>query len=91
MGVSNAGITGFEAGFVPHDPDHASLEDWRSVLATNLDGVFLGCKHAIRAMRPQGTGCRAFRDPAGSRPRISPNQLLPGRQVSASLRHLEYR
>ncbi len=23
---------------------------------TNLDGVFLGCKHSIRAMRPQGTG-----------------------------------
>ena len=54
--VNNAGITGFEAGFVPHDPEHASLEDWHSVLATNLDGVFLGCKHAIRAMRPQGTG-----------------------------------
>ena len=24
--------------------------------AVNLDGVFLGCKHAIRAMRPQGSG-----------------------------------
>lgn len=54
--VNNAGITGFEGGFVPHDPEHASLEDWHAVLATNLDGVFLGCKHAIRAMRPQGTG-----------------------------------
>ena len=54
--VNNAGNTGFEAGFAPHDPEHASLEDWHSVLATNLDGVFLGCKHAIRAMRSQGTG-----------------------------------
>jgi len=54
--VNNAGVTGFEGGFVPHDPEHASLEDWHAVLATNLDGVFLGCKHAIRAMRPQGTG-----------------------------------
>jgi 3(or 17)beta-hydroxysteroid dehydrogenase len=54
--VNNAGITGFEGNFVPHDPEHASLEDWHAVLATNLDGVFLGCKHAIRAMRPQGTG-----------------------------------
>jgi 3(or 17)beta-hydroxysteroid dehydrogenase len=54
--VNNAGITGFEAGPALHDPEHASLEDWHSVLATNLDGVFLGCKHAIRAMRSQGTG-----------------------------------
>jgi NAD(P)-dependent dehydrogenase (short-subunit alcohol dehydrogenase family) len=54
--VNNAGITGFEAGSALHDPEHASLEAWHSVLATNLDGVFLGCKHAIRAMRLQGTG-----------------------------------
>ena len=54
--VNNAGITGFEAGAVRHDPEHASLEDWHSVLATNLDGVFLGCTHAIRAMRAQATG-----------------------------------
>jgi len=49
--VNNAGITGFEDEPVPHDPEHASLENWRAVHATNLDGVFLGCKHAIRAMR----------------------------------------
>lgn len=54
--VNNAGITGFEDGLVAHDPEHARLEDWRAVHATNLDGVFLGCKHAIRAMRPAGTG-----------------------------------
>lgn len=54
--VNNAGITGFEGGAVAHDPEHASLEDWRAVHATNLDGVFLGCKHAIRSMRPRGSG-----------------------------------
>lgn len=54
--VNNAGITGFEGGFVPHDPENASLDDWRAVMATNLDGTFLGCKHAIRAMRAAGTG-----------------------------------
>lgn len=54
--VNNAGITGFEAGFVAHDPEHARLEDWRAVHATNLDGVFLGCKHAIRVMRARGEG-----------------------------------
>lgn len=40
----------------PHDPEHASLEDWRAVHRTNLDGVFLGCKYAIRAMRRRGAG-----------------------------------
>ncbi len=54
--VNNAGITGFEGSVRPHDPEHASLEDWRAVHATNLDGVFLGCKHAIRAMRTTGAG-----------------------------------
>jgi NAD(P)-dependent dehydrogenase (short-subunit alcohol dehydrogenase family) len=32
-----------------------SLEDWRRVMSVNLEGVFLGTKHAIRAMR---RGCR---------------------------------
>jgi len=54
--VNNAGITGFDGEARPHDPEHASLADWRAVHATNLDGVFLGCRHAIRAMRPAGTG-----------------------------------
>ncbi|HLT45421.1 MAG TPA: glucose 1-dehydrogenase [Luteimonas sp.] len=54
--VNNAGITGFEGDAVPHDPEHASLDAWRAVHETNLDGVFLGCKYAIRAMRAGGTG-----------------------------------
>jgi NAD(P)-dependent dehydrogenase (short-subunit alcohol dehydrogenase family) len=54
--VNNAGITGFENGPVPHDPEHASLADWHAVHRTNLDGVFLGCRHAIRAMRQAGRG-----------------------------------
>lgn len=54
--VNNAGITGFEAGAVPHDPEHASLDDWHAVHRTNLDGVFLGCKYAIRSMRRHATG-----------------------------------
>ncbi len=48
--VNNAGISGLEAG-AAHDPEHAALADWRAVMATNLDGVFLGCKHGLRAMR----------------------------------------
>lgn len=54
--VNNAGITGFEAGGAAHDPEHATLTDWRAVHHTNLDGVFLGCKHGIRAMRSRGSG-----------------------------------
>lgn len=54
--VNNAGITGFEDSPGPHDPEHASLADWRSVHATNLDGTFLGCRYAIGAMKAKGTG-----------------------------------
>jgi NAD(P)-dependent dehydrogenase (short-subunit alcohol dehydrogenase family) len=49
--VNNAGITGFGGTAGPQDPEHCSLEDWRHVHSVNLDGVFLGCKHGIRAMR----------------------------------------
>ena len=54
--VNNAGISGFEEGPRPHDPEHAALADWRAVHAVNLDGTFLGCRYAIRAMRAAGTG-----------------------------------
>lgn len=54
--VNNAGITGFEEGVRPHDPETASLQDWRAVHAVNLDGTFLGCRYAIRAMRARGAG-----------------------------------
>ncbi len=54
--VNNAGITGFVPPAGPQDPENASLESWRAVHATNLDGVFLGCKHAIRAMKPPRPG-----------------------------------
>ncbi|MCU0968205.1 MAG: glucose 1-dehydrogenase [Rubrivivax sp.] len=53
--VNNAGITGLERG-APHDPEHASLEQWQAVHRTNLDGVFLGCKHALRTMRRRPAG-----------------------------------
>ncbi|RTE86603.1 MULTISPECIES: SDR family oxidoreductase [Gammaproteobacteria] len=48
---NNAGITGFEDGVGPHDPEHATLEEWHKVHAVNLDGTFLGCKYAIQLMR----------------------------------------
>ena len=39
-----------------HNPETASLADWRSVHAVNMEGVFLGCKHAMPAMRDSGGG-----------------------------------
>ncbi len=54
--VNNAGITGFERGVVAHDPEHASLADWRAVHEVNLDGTFLGCRYAIGAMKAKGAG-----------------------------------
>jgi len=54
--VNNAGITGLEDTSAPQDPEHASLEDWRRVHHVNLDGTFLGCRYAIKAMRKSGAG-----------------------------------
>jgi len=56
--VNNAGVTGFEDMQTPqpHDPEHVSLADWRAVHEVNLDGTFLGCRYAIRAMRANGAG-----------------------------------
>lgn len=58
--VNNAGITGFEGLFdgapPAHDPENASLADWRAVHAVNNYGTFLGCGYAIRAMRAKGAG-----------------------------------
>jgi NAD(P)-dependent dehydrogenase (short-subunit alcohol dehydrogenase family) len=78
--VNNAGITGFEEGPVPHDPEHATLAAWHAVLATNLDGVFLGCQHAIRAMR-ENPGAAAG---AGSIVNISSRSGLVGIPLAAA-------
>jgi NAD(P)-dependent dehydrogenase (short-subunit alcohol dehydrogenase family) len=51
--VNNAGI-GFGCA-----PEEQTLADWRRLMSINLDGVFLGTKHAIRAMKqhkPQTMG-----------------------------------
>lgn len=49
--VNNAGVG------IGASPDEQTLEQWRFLMSINLDGVFLGTKHAIRAMKkhpPQG-------------------------------------
>jgi len=46
--VNSAGI------FIIGDIEKISLDDWRRTHAVNLDGVFLGCRHAVRAMKARG-------------------------------------
>ncbi|QJE73464.1 glucose 1-dehydrogenase [Aerophototrophica crusticola] len=36
--------------------EEETLEQWRFVHAVNTEGVFLGCKHAVRAMKQTGGG-----------------------------------
>jgi 3(or 17)beta-hydroxysteroid dehydrogenase len=48
--VNNAGVG---RGGPPEDE---TLESWRALMSVNLDGVFLGTKHALRAMKRQRPG-----------------------------------
>jgi NAD(P)-dependent dehydrogenase (short-subunit alcohol dehydrogenase family) len=48
--VNNAGVV------LMKTIEDTALEDWRSLMAVNLDGVFLGCKHAVRVMKERGGG-----------------------------------
>lgn len=48
--VNNAGIS------IPAAIDAASFAHWRQTLAVNLDGVFLGCKYGVEALRRAGGG-----------------------------------
>jgi len=38
------------------DIEATTLDQWRALMAVNLDGTFLGCKHAVRVMKKQGGG-----------------------------------
>ena len=51
--VNNAGI------FTSCPVDETPLEQWQHVLDVNLTGVFLGCKHGVRAMKSNPTGASA--------------------------------
>ncbi len=48
--VNNAGIQ------IMKELEDFPLEDWRRLMSVNLDGVFLGTKHAIKAMKGSGGG-----------------------------------
>lgn len=51
--VNAAGIVG---DVVSGTLERTTLEDWRKVMAVNLDGTFLGCRAAMQAMARQGKG-----------------------------------
>jgi len=36
------------------DIETTTLDEWRVLMAVNLDGTFLGCKHAVRVMKERG-------------------------------------
>jgi 3(or 17)beta-hydroxysteroid dehydrogenase len=48
--VNNAGVVLFK------DIEATTLQEWRDLMAVNLDGVFLGCKHAVRVMKNHSGG-----------------------------------
>ncbi len=48
--VNNAGVG------LARDIEQTTLEEWRWLMSINLDGVFLGTKHAIAAMKDQRGG-----------------------------------
>lgn len=48
--VNNAGVA------LAKDVEHTTLAEWRWLMSINLDGVFLGIKHAIAAMKASGRG-----------------------------------
>ena len=52
--VNNAGITGITETKGPHDPENLNLASWKKVHQVNSDGVALGCKYAIKAMKANG-------------------------------------
>lgn len=51
--VNNAGILATGNTQTVEDTD---LEHWRSVQQVNVEGVYLGCQHAIRVMKTNGGG-----------------------------------
>ena len=50
--VNNAGI----AGPFPSTFESETVEQWQRILAINVQGVFLGCKHSVPALRSSGGG-----------------------------------
>ena len=48
--VNSAGVS------LLKDIEATTLDEWRHLMAVNLDGTFLGCKHAVRVMKERRGG-----------------------------------
>jgi 3(or 17)beta-hydroxysteroid dehydrogenase len=46
--VNSAGV------FIIGDVERISFDDWQRTMSVNVDGVFLGCRHAVSAMKARG-------------------------------------
>lgn len=53
--INNAGIEG-PMSKATSSPETTSLQDWKRVQSVNVEGVFIGCRAAIPAMRRSGGG-----------------------------------
>ena len=51
--VNNAGIVGPMSAV---NPENTTIDAWRRIFSVNVEGVFLGCRAAIPAMRRAGGG-----------------------------------
>ena len=51
--VNNAGVLGPVDAVSPED---TRLADWKEIFSVNVEGVFLGCRAALPAMRRAGSG-----------------------------------
>lgn len=61
--VNAAGVVG---NVIDGALDKISLDDWRRVMAVNLDGTFLGCREVMRRMQQHGSGSIINLSSAGS-------------------------
>lgn len=60
--VNNAGVN-----LGPHPLDSYPFDEWQRTLAVNLDGTFLGCRFAVRAMSKRGGNIINISSAAGKR------------------------
>lgn len=78
--INSAGITGFADGHIPQDPERIDLAALRGVLATNLEGIVLGCRFAIAALKERDAARRG----AGAIVNLASRSGLVGMPLAAA-------
>jgi len=63
----------------------ATYADWRRTFAVNVDGMFLGCKHAVRAMLERGTKGSIVNIASPQAIRVATNLVAYGASKAAAL------